>query len=95
MKENYSPYHSSKLNATQNYETLYLQEILVPYTRHHNLLILTIHKVRILRKKPLEKTFWNFKKWVKIIQTAGYNGRMYGTLNCQTSLTGRPGARNL
>ena len=30
-----------------------------------------IHKARILRKKLLEKTFLDFKKWVK---TAGYNG---------------------
>ena len=35
---------------------------------------LTIHKARILRKKPLEKTFLDIKKWVKSIQTAGYNG---------------------
>ena len=35
---------------------------------------LCIHKARILRKKPLEKTFLDFKKWVKNIQTAGYNG---------------------
>ena len=53
----------------------------LPYARHYNplliwnrSLILTIHKARILRKKPLEKTFLNFKKWVKSIQTAGYNG---------------------
>ena len=51
------------------------------YTRHYNPLlirnrsrILTIHKARILRKKPLEKTFLDFKKWVKSKQTAGYNG---------------------
>ena len=25
-------------------------------------------------KKPLEKTFLDFKKWLKRIQTAGYNG---------------------
>ena len=25
-------------------------------------------------KKPLEKTFLDFKKWVKSKQTAGYNG---------------------
>ena len=36
--------------------------------------ILTIHKARLLRKNPLEKTFLNFKKWVKSIQTASYNG---------------------
>ena len=36
--------------------------------------ILTVHKARILRKKPFEKTFLDFKKWVKNIQTAGYNG---------------------
>ena len=36
--------------------------------------ILTIHKARISRKKPLEKTFLDIKKWVKSIQTAGYNG---------------------
>jgi hypothetical protein len=29
---------------------------------------------RILRKKSLEKMFLHFKKWVKSIQTAGYNG---------------------
>ena len=36
--------------------------------------ILTIHKARILRKKNLIKMFLDFKKWVKSIQTAGYNG---------------------
>ena len=53
----------------------------LPYVRKYNPLlirnrswILTIHKFRILRKKPLQKTFLNFKKWVKSIQTAGYNG---------------------
>ena len=53
-----------------------------PYICHYNLLLirnhswilLTIHKARILRKKPLEKMFLYFKKWVKSIQTAGYNG---------------------
>ena len=52
----------------------------IPYARHHNprlirnhSWILTIHKARILRKKLLEKTFLDFKKWVKTIQTAGYN----------------------
>ena len=34
----------------------------------------TIHKVRILQKKLLEKTFLPFKNGVKSIQTAGYNG---------------------
>ena len=34
----------------------------------------TIHKVRILRKKLLKKTFLSFKNGVKSIQTAGYNG---------------------
>ena len=40
----------------------------IPYVRHHNPLlirnrswILTIHKARILRKKPLEKTFLSSK----------------------------------
>ena len=33
-----------------------------------------IHKARILWYKPLEKTFFDFKRWVKNIQTAGYNG---------------------
>ena len=54
----------------------------VPYARHYNRLvirnrswILTIHKARILRKKPLEKSFLDLKKWVKSIQTEGYNGR--------------------
>ena len=52
-----------------------------PYACHHNPLliinrfwILSVHKARILRKKTLEKTFLDFKKWVKSIQTAGYNG---------------------
>ena len=34
----------------------------------------SIPKARILRKKPLEKTLLDFKKWVKSIQTAGYHG---------------------
>jgi hypothetical protein len=53
----------------------------IPYARHHNPLlirnrswILTIHKARIFRKKVLEKTYLDFKKWAKSIQTAGYNG---------------------
>ena len=60
-----------------------MNDLYIPYARHHNPLlirnrswILTIHKVRILRKKPLEKTFLDFKKWVKSIQTAGYNGAL-------------------
>ena len=51
------------------------------YARHHNPLlirnrswILTIHKGRIFWKNLLEKTFFTFKKWVKSIQTASYNG---------------------
>ena len=54
--------------------------IWVPYARHYNPLlirnrswILTIHKAGILRKNPLEKTFVDFKKWVKSIETVGYN----------------------
>ena len=38
--------------------------------------MLTIHKARILRKKSLEKTLLDFKKWVKSIQTAGFNGAL-------------------
>ena len=48
-----------------------VQTINLPCARHYNPLlirnhswILTIHKARILRKKPLEKTFLDFKKWV-------------------------------
>ena len=51
----------------------------LPYARHHNPLliinrswILTVHKVRILRKKLLKNVF-GLQKWVKSIQTAGYN----------------------
>ena len=33
-----------------------------------------MHKARILTKKPIEKTVLDLKKWVKSIQTAGYNG---------------------
>ena len=36
--------------------------------------ILTICKGRIFWKNLLEKTFLTFKKWVKNIQTEGYNG---------------------
>jgi hypothetical protein len=53
----------------------------IPYTRHYNPLvirnrswILTIHKDRIFWKNLLEKTFLASKKWVKNIQTVGYNG---------------------
>ena len=55
----------------------------LPYARHYNPLlirnrswILTIYKARILRKQSIEKTFLDFKKWVKSIQTAGYNGSL-------------------
>ena len=48
---------------------------------HYNLLliwnrswILTVHKVRILRKMLPKKTFLVFKNGVTSIQTAGYNG---------------------
>ena len=51
-------------------ENIYLPYI--PYARHYNPLlirnrswILTIHNARILRKKPLEKTFLDLKKEVK------------------------------
>ena len=53
----------------------------LPYAPHYNPLliwnrswILTIHKVRILQKKLLKKTFLAFKNGVKRIQTMGYNG---------------------
>ena len=49
--------------------------------RHYNPLLIrdrswirTTHQAEILRKKPLAKTFLDFKKLVKSIQTAGYNG---------------------
>ena len=51
------------------------------YARHYNPFlirnpswILIIHRARILRKKPLGKTFLDFRKWVKSIQTVDYNG---------------------
>ena len=51
------------------------------YTGHYNPLlirnrsgILTINKDIIFWKNLLEKTFLASKKWVKNIQTAGYNG---------------------
>ena len=53
----------------------------IPYTLHCNPLlirnrswIITIHKDKIFWKNLLEKTFLASKKWVKNIQTAGYNG---------------------
>ena len=53
----------------------------IPYARHYNPLlirnrswIVTIHKARILKNKPLEKMFLDFKKWIESKQTAGYNG---------------------
>ena len=65
-------------------------KLVLPYARHYNPLliwnrswILTIHKVRILQKKLLKKTFLAFKNGVKSIQTAGYNGaRTVYVLNC-------------
>ena len=64
-----------------HFSVILFHKIKLPYARHYNPLlirnrswILTIHKARILRKKPLEKAFLDFKKWVKSIQTAGYNG---------------------
>ena len=79
---------------SSNFERL--QKIInqVPYERHYNPLlirnrswILTIHEARILRKKPLEKTCLDFKKWVKSIQTGGCNGqRMVHVLIFSTSI---------
>ena len=63
------------------YTTTLFNKKHVPYERHHNPLliinrswILTVHKVRILWKKLLKKTFLAFQNGVKNIQTAGYNG---------------------
>ena len=39
----------------------------------------------MLRKKPLEKSFLDFKKWVKSIQTAGYNGARTVLANCSAA----------
>ena len=35
---------------------------------------MTINRARNKRKKLLERKFLDLKKWVKSIQTAGYNG---------------------
>ena len=74
-------WNSSELLVHTSTNWLMPVRIQLPYARHHNQLlfrnhswILTILKSRILRKKPLEKTFLDFKKWVKSIQTVGYNG---------------------
>ena len=32
------------------------------------------NKSRVSKTQPREKTFFDIKKWVKSIQTAGYNG---------------------
>ena len=75
-----------EVNETTGYRNyMSLSKTYVPYTRHYNPLLIrnrsliqTIHESRILRKKPLEKMFFYFKKWVKSnvksIQTAGYIG---------------------
>ena len=59
----------------------------IPYARHYNPLlirnrswILTVHKVRILRKKLLKKCFWVFKNGVKSIQTAGIWFKSWNTV---------------
>ena len=65
-------YHYRYLfSRSHNYVTLR-----TPLLIRNRFWIHTIHKARILRKKPIEKTFFNFKKWVKSIQTAGYNGAL-------------------
>ena len=69
----------------------------IPFVHNYNPLlirnrskILTIHKARILRKRPLEKTFLDLKKWVKSTQTVGCNGvrKVYSQLT--TFRTQRP-----
>ena len=69
-------------------EPLYLSHVTctdtwlgIPYARHHNPLlirnrswILAIHKDRRFWKNLLENKEMVFKKWVKNIQTPGYNG---------------------
>ena len=65
------------------------------YARHHNLLlvrnrswILTIYKDKIFQKTLLENKEMVFKKWVKSIQTAGYNGARTVLSKCQSYFCG-------
>ena len=81
MRNLKKPTYVSKRDVLELTILRYLKKYYLPYACHYNpllirnrSLILTIHKARILRKKPTEKTFFDFKKWVKSIQTAGYNG---------------------
>ena len=75
-------FYQFKINSLFSIRWIYWNQI--PYARHYNPLlirnrswILTIHKTRILRKKPLEKSFLDFKKWVKSIQTAVYTAERF------------------
>ena len=46
----------------------------IPHAHHYNPFLNTNHtQHQNLKKSPL-KEFLDFKKWVKSIQTAGYNG---------------------
>ena len=47
----------------------------IPYVRHYNpLLIRNSYGILTIHKAKGHSTKMNFKKWVKSIQTAGYNG---------------------
>ena len=67
--------------SSNDLKKTYWAKKVLPYRRHYNPLliwnhswILTVHKVRILRKMFLKKTFLAFKNGVKSVPTAGYNG---------------------
>ena len=58
----------------------------ITYVRHYNPLLNT--KAIISRKKAPWKNVFDFKKWVKSIQTACYNGtHMVHTLGFESILT--------
>ena len=86
-------HHNENIYSKQIFVWYNLVSFKLPYTRHHNPLlirnrswILTIHKDRIFWKNLLEKMFFTFKMWLKNIQTSGYNGA--GTVHILASSFG-------
>ena len=70
--------HRALSGYNQNWINNKFLKFYLPYARHYNLLLIRncswILRPEFYEKKPLENPFLDFKKWVKSLQTAGYNG---------------------
>ena len=62
-------------------------QIYIPYARHYNPLLIRNHSwIQTIHKTKGHSTLMNFKKWVKSIQAAGYNGARTAKLYIPSTL---------